>query len=431
MTTTGHIMQRYLQYKSRSECPKNFHRWSILSAVGTMLERRVSFQMGGIIYPNMYVMLVGSPATRKSTAINSIHRLLAGGGYDKFASNRTSKQQFMRDLAESTDDLSSGWESVNSCYINTDEFLDFIGMGNTEFTTLLTHLWDNHSHYKEKYTKTEVLAINPTVNLLSGVTPTNLQLGMPPDAGGTGFLSRTIMVYGEPSGQRITFPPPPDELIEAGFMDELMAFRGMAGCMTMTDKARELLDAIYQNYNFLEDSRLAYYNGRRLDHLVKLIMVVTAMYHTLTITEDHVLEANTILVYTEESMHKAFGEFGRSKYSEVSGKVIAFMEGARRPVAVDELYKAVQGDLDSLADLFKIIDNLIRADRIQNSGKAFILKRSVQDTSRAYTDFNKYILEADLYEQYRKHSSELAQQLLNAAVGKASSDVQPVPRAGS
>lgn len=422
----SHILTRYLQYKSRSECPKNFHRWSMISAVATMLERRVYFQHGSVIYPNMYVMLVGSPATRKSTAINSIHKLLDSAGYERFASNRTSKQQFMRDLADSgggADDMMASWDTVDSTYINTDEFLDFIGMGNTEFTTLLTHLWDNHREYKEKYTKTEVVSTNPTVNLLSGATPTNLQLGMPPDAGGTGFLSRTIMVYGEPSGQRITFPPPPDVELEAEFAEEIMRFRSLSGEMTLTAKARELLDAIYQGYTFLEDSRLAYYNGRRLDHLIKLCLVITAMHNSMTITEDHVLEANTILVYTEESMHKAFGEFGRSKYSEVSGKIIAFMEGARRPVAVDDLYKAVQGDLDSLADMFKILDNLMRADRIQNSGKAFILKRSVQDTARAYTDFNKYILEADLYEQYRQHSSELARQLLDAASGRAKDDV--------
>ena len=414
MTT---LLYKWLERHTVCECPRNFLRWSVISATATMLERNVFAVNGKPIYPNMYVMLVGSPATRKSTAIKPMGRLLRGAGYDRFAPNKCSKQQFIRGMAAGGDDMLDTWESVDSTYINTDEFLDFIGMGNTEFTVALTHLWDNHSDYKEEYRKDKVLLMNPTVNMLSGATPTNLLLGLPAESGGTGFLSRTIMVYGEPSRDRVTWLADDDAVFESVMSDELAGMRQLKGQMSYTSAAKALINDIYQNFQFLEDTRLMYYNGRRLDHLMKLCIVIAAMHHSMTITADHVLEANTILVYTEESMHKAFGEFGKSKYSEVYGKITAYIENAGRPVKVDELYRAVGGDLDSMQDMFKILDSLLKSARIQNSSTgAFITCKRTNATQRTYTDFDKYISEVHIYDKYTAEQNELRDRL--AALAK-------------
>lgn len=380
----------------------------MISCIATLLERNVWLQHTKPIYPNMYILLVGHPATRKSSAALGASGLLRKGGYDRFAPNKCSKQQFISMLASSSDMNMDSWDNVDAAYVATDEFLDFIGIGNNEFTVCLAHLYDNHPEYKEEYKKSKLMAVNPTVNILSCATPTNLQLGLPQEAGGTGFLSRAVMVYSEPTNIRITWPDMPDEEAEADIVNRLFALRELRGQMSVSSSAMKLLDKIYQDFEFLTDSRLAYYNGRRLQHLFKLCIAVAASYASMSITEDIVLEANTILVYTEEQMHKAFGEFGSSKFSKVNGKILAFMEGANKPVNVLEIHKAIAGELDRIQDLYSILESLLKSDRIQAGGNgSFILKRKQSAGRRQYTDFKKYIAEAEDYEQYIRQQAEL------------------------
>lgn len=404
------ILQTYLAYKQGTECPPNFFRWSLLSAIASMLERNVWMEHVGKLYPNMYVLLVGAPATRKSSAANNVGKLLRLSGYEKFAANKTSKQQFVEALAATPRDLDlDTWDTVDAVTINTDEFIDFIGQGNTEFIVLLAHLWDNHTQYVEEYKKRKALAQNPTVNLLSCATPANLQLGLPQEAGGTGFLSRVVCVYSEPTNIRITRPPKADEKIEADIAEMLRNVRSMQGEMQPTERAWNLIDRIYQDYIYLSDVRLAYYNGRRLTHLLKLCMCIAANYGSYQIERDHVLEANTILVYTEEQMHKSFGEYGNSKYAKVNGKIIQFMESAARPVDAVEIHTAIAGELDTMFDLYKILDNLTKGGRIQvsssGSGK-YILKRIATNAQRKYTDFKRFLAEAEDYEQETRRERE-------------------------
>ena len=418
----SNVIHDYLAYKKGTECPPNFYRWSMISAIATMIERKVWLTHTKPIYPNMYILLVGHPATRKSAAQQGVVGLMRAAGYDRFAPNKCSKQQFITMLASTTDGDMGSWESVDAAYIATDEFLDFLGIGNNEFTVCLAHLFDNHADYKEEYKRTKTIATNPTVNILSCATPTNLQLGLPQEAGGTGFLSRAIMVYSEPTNLRITWPPPPDEDIEADIAERLTAVRKLHGEMTLTRAARELIDSIYQNFEFLNDSRLAYYNGRRLLHLMKLCIVIAASYGSMVIHEQHVLEANTILVYTEEQMHKAFGEFGNSKFSKVNGKILAYMEGINRPVNVLEIHKAVTGELDHMQDLYKILDNLVKSDRIQASGLGmFILKKRSTQNKRAYTDFAQYLYEAHDYDATIRQQAELQASVADALAGNSGS----------
>lgn len=418
----SNVIHDYLAYKKGTECPPNFYRWSMISAIATMIERKVWLTHTKPIYPNMYILLVGHPATRKSAAQQGVVGLMRAAGYDRFAPNKCSKQQFITMLASTTDGDMGSWESVDAAYIATDEFLDFLGIGNNEFTVCLAHLFDNHADYKEEYKRTKTIATNPTVNILSCATPTNLQLGLPQEAGGTGFLSRAIMVYSEPTNLRITWPPPPDEDIEADIAERLAAVRKLQGEMTLTRAARELIDSIYQNFEFLNDSRLAYYNGRRLLHLMKLCIVIAASYGSMVIHEQHVLEANTILVYTEEQMHKAFGEFGNSKFSKVNGKILAYMEGINRPVNVLEIHKAVTGELDHMQDLYKILDNLVKSDRIQASGLGmFILKKRSTQNKRAYTDFAQYLYEAHDYDATIRQQAELQASVADALAGNSGS----------
>src|SRR6187402_2504281 len=97
------LFDMYFEYVKDTESPKVYHRWSIISAVATALGRRCWLPFGANrIFPNMYIMLVGNPGTRKSVAIKGVRKVLSAAGYDKFSAERTSKEKFLLDLQGDT-----------------------------------------------------------------------------------------------------------------------------------------------------------------------------------------------------------------------------------------------------------------------------------------------------------------------------------------
>ena len=65
-------LTKYLEYTENSESPISYHTWCGLSVIAGALQRRVYLKwgLGRVIYPNLYVVLVGpSGRTRKGVAI--------------------------------------------------------------------------------------------------------------------------------------------------------------------------------------------------------------------------------------------------------------------------------------------------------------------------------------------------------------------------
>lgn len=409
------MLEQYIEFMAESESPTTFHRWSFLACCSAALGRNVWLDWGRKrVFPVLYVIVVGVPATRKSSAINACVGLLRDSGYKRVASDKTSKQQFVQELARPTDfedALLATRDSVDEMFIANDEFLDFIGRGNMEFSTFLAKMWDCPREHKEVYKSGGSTVCNPTINILAGMTQTGLQLAFPDEATGTGFLSRPILVYGEPTDRRITFPRVPEADEYKPYTEFFRRLRSTKGAMKFTPDAMTLADKIYKNFSMLPDARLSYYCGRRLEHMFRLCMVLAAIRGTLLIDEDVVCKAHTILTFTEEHMHRAFGEYGRGKLSEAAHKVVSFMESLHRPCTADEIYKAVSHDLERFSDIFTLLQNLQKSDRIISAGNTFILKQVSKNDRRRYTDFKRYIREAEYYEQY-----EHAQQQLQAAI---------------
>jgi hypothetical protein len=178
-----------------------------------MLGRNVHIPFGtGEIYPNQYIMLMGSPGARKGTAIAPGKKLLKAAGYDTFAADAVSKEMFLADMGKKeNDDIDLDLETLVSdspteCFVIAEEFNDFIGQGDTLFITRLTKLWDNLDEFRHpKLHGKSVYVYKPTVSILGANTQQNFSLAIPPEAIGNGFCSRFLFIHAEPTGKFITF----------------------------------------------------------------------------------------------------------------------------------------------------------------------------------------------------------------------------------
>lgn len=390
----------YLKFTDETEPPKIYHRWAAISGIAAMLGNQYYFQHGAfVINPNLYIFLMGISGCRKSVVINFMKKILKRAGYRNISADKTSKEQFLIDLAESNklnvdDDkavenfLNSHSSNSNSPFLNgyhfletdpekrisesyimADEFNDFFGSTYVlDFVTCLGKLWDHEGDYSPKLKNNKSLVVpQPVVNMLCGNTPTNFARIFPPEILGQGFFSRILLIHGEPTGKKITFMPEVDEEMLSGFIEWFHQIKtSIVGKASLTPIAMKLIDKIYKSPMNFHDVRFESYPTRRFAHLIKLCLIISAARLSTTIIEEDVIKANTFLTYAEHFMPKALGEFGKAKNSDVSHKIVQFIDSSDSPPQLADIWMQVSNDLDRLEALADILKSLQIAEKIQS-----------------------------------------------------------------
>ena len=415
------LITSYLTYTRDTEPPAIFHRWSLLTCVAAYLSRDIHLQHGHFtLYPNLYTLLIGSAGSRKSSAINIAKGLLRQSGYNHFSPTKTTKEKFFIDMAEHANggdggvedildqtlfgDRASDTSAVSEMFIVAGEFNTFFGNNILDFVTDLGELWDYNGVFESKVKNSKSVQImNPTISILGGNTPTGFASAFPIEILGQGFFSRTLMIFGERTRAKITWPEPPcpdhtAELLVA--LREIKLHAISVGKLSLSQSSKDLLDVIYKGWSDLEDARFESYSNRRFTHLLKLCMVLAAIRLSDTIQTEDVIYANTILAYAEHFMPKALGEFGKSRNSDVAHKVLQLLEASNVPVSNMTIWKSVHTDLDKPSDLTTILENLARADKIIAVKEGFLTKRKV--LKEADTGFKSAVVNFNLLSKEEK-----------------------------
>jgi len=395
MHKEANFIDDYIEYVGLVETPTIYNRWACLSMIGAYLGNQYEFEFGHFnINPNMYVMLIGTSGARKSTAIKLSKKILQLTGYNTISADKSSKEKFMLDLAG--EDLSSSeggadklldsnlWgasdgNDSSEMYIACDEFNDFIGNGNIEFISLLGNLWDFKGTFTNRIKNGKSVTINnPVVNILGGNTPTNFARAFPTEVLGQGFFSRLLLIYGAPTGRKITFPVSPSVEATSEIVQKLQLIKQYArGSASMTEGVRKLLDKIYKTTGEINDIRFSAYSTRRLTHLIKLCLVVSASNYRNNITEADVVCANTILTHTEHFMPKALGEFGKNRNSDIAHKVMELINSAHAPIPLKDIWAEVCSDMDKVNDLAELLRSLHVANKIISIDNGFLPNKKV------------------------------------------------------
>lgn len=402
--------QKYFDAVGNAEAPLGYHRWAALGLVGALLGRQAWFPMGDFtIYPNMYTILVGSPAARKSTAVNLAAGLLKDTGYDDFAPHSCSKEAFIKQIGvqpepKGEDGAAMSLEELMDyklpCYCETfvhnDEFINFTGRGDMDFIAQLSTLWDNPSNYfVKKIGSKDVMLTKPTVNLLSATTAESLAAAYPPEIMGQGFTSRVLLIVCDETGKRVTWPTA-DKGARSILIDHCKAIKKIVhGAMTMTPEARALIERVYESWPSLTDYRFANYSNRRQTHFLKLITILAAADLSLEVHAKHVLQANTILHYAECRMPEALASFGNGANAKGEETLVKMLgrhaQGLTREEITDKLPRAV----GTVPEVTNLLRNLVAEKRVlmrhTDAGTITFTKRQdmreIWDKSLVLTEF--------------------------------------------
>lgn len=350
----------YLAMVEDTESPRLFHVWSAIGAMASALGRRCWFPFGmGNIHANHYILLVGTPGTRKSTAISVAKRVLKESTGVRFAptdtggqrqglvvamqgSNQNQKEFIgavelasnsiagltLEDIAEADNNPEDerlqfvSQADKHHLAVISSEFGQLIGQNNRQLLDFLTNMWDG-SDYDYQIKSGLTTLKHPLLNLLGATTQTSIAQNMPPAAGGQGFLSRVILVYGARKYKSVPRPTAPEVTLVERVKDRLQyAYYELAGAFDETADGRDYSLGLYEHPLDISDPRFGYYNERRYDHLIKLAMCLAAGNGDSTITKSNYEEAHRILRATERGMPDALGEFGMNPLATLKQNIL-------------------------------------------------------------------------------------------------------------
>ena len=399
------MLKAIIKLAENQEAADFSYLWAGLSCLAAQLARNVYIPFGnGKIYPNLYIMFVGDPGKRKSTAIKDLKKRVKAAGYQNICGDKVTMQKYLLDLAGvgegSIDDsniadfnlgITLGTNDYVESYINQDEFSDFIGINNYPFISLLGNFWDIDEPYVYRTKGGQSIEIpSPIVNILGATTPSQFNTIFPPAISEQGFLSRLIIVNIPESKRKIARPLPSDETVIEKVVAGFKAVRKLSGELVMSDAVWDKLEEIYLTWKPVEDTRFAHYSTRRHTQLLKLCILMTCSRMTIEMSVDDVILANTLLTYTEHFMPQALGQFGKNKDGDVSSKIISYLR-SNFPIAksAGEILIPI-GTETTLKDLPMILNNLVVSDKIvlTSSGNYLPKVPSYKDIKSNHVDWD-------------------------------------------
>lgn len=373
-------LQAYLNVNSGREIPYQYMRMGLMTVVAALLSRRAYVNFGdSALYPNMYTILVGEPATRKNSVITYLKGLAAYAGYDLFSSTHTNRSTLLKELrcpmdarrkqslnavvSAATQDLSrklttginlKDWmfdglkedynvddpnalvvvdddeiipeaEKTSELFLCLEELVDITSkQGNSDLFTTLNNLWDAPPVYTDA--PSSQVVVRPTVNVLGGLNPASFGKVFLKTELGSGLITRVLIVRGIPTKRKLSplaikTDPNVDKLL-IQFFKRIMKFSGE---IKFSSDATDLYNLIYEKQPRVRDARFDSYNERRFVHLAKMCMVNAACRDSHTIHRDDVMYCNTLLTFLEINMGRALGDYEVDKRSQTLNTIVNYL----------------------------------------------------------------------------------------------------------
>jgi hypothetical protein len=184
--------------------PPIFRLWAGLVTIAGVLQRRVYTYTEAStdpLYPNLYVILAGSPATGKSVIIRETKKLWSKINGLYVASDNFTKASFIAELQNSPRAFMNWSDDINvfcSLAAPVREFGVFVPRYDTEFLSVLSDIFDNLDKYTEPRISVPGRSVDkPGLNIIAGVVPDTLGDMFPEIAWSQGFTARFIFIYSE------------------------------------------------------------------------------------------------------------------------------------------------------------------------------------------------------------------------------------------
>lgn len=335
--------------------PEIFRRWSGIAAISAALQRRAYLVVRGErLFCNLYVLLVGPPATGKTRAIRSAYELVRKHQSMRLLPQKTSASKAIASVIESFQTYINE-DGINSmCAISGffDEIVNFIQPRDYDFMAQLTDWYDSPKIWTySTRARGEERAENVYLSFIGGLTPRTLANVFGTQAFGMGFTSRLNMIFSEDVIETDPFASMGEVNLES-LVPGLEYAVNFHGEITISEPAKAIVrDWITSGMLPLPaDSRFAEYNPRRWLHWLKLAMIYTVAKQQNEIDEAAIVKAKKTLLEAEFVMPLALEYMGNNPMAEAVKSLhhwalTEYISNKRQPISENRILRKLMADV--------------------------------------------------------------------------------------
>lgn len=379
-------LQTFVDYTDHMEAPQLMRSWAGISAIASVLRRKVWIDQDQFIWtPGLYIVFVGPPGViTKSTTTDLSTSLLRElpAGIVRFGPNNITWQALATSFAAASEmfqfPLNSGeFHPMSAVTLVSRELGSLLNPRDQDLVNLFIELYDGAKVY-EKVTKmsgTDVIEC-PWINLLGATTPSWIADNVPRSALGGGLISRCIFLYGDEKEKFVAYPKDAIKnaathaAVRKALISDLEHIATtLLGPYELTPAAKAWGTQWYEQLwrdakSHYSDDKLMGYIARKQTHMHKLSMILCAVYKDEQIIEVEDLQlADRMLAATEGSLDKVFAQIGRTEQSAAASKFIAMIQ-ARGAVLYEEAYRLVYAHFPDMRDFEGILAGAIKSGQL-------------------------------------------------------------------
>lgn len=364
------FLRDYEIFTEGNEAHPTYHVYCALAALSSIVSRRVWVEMGYFqVHAGIYVILVGPPGNRKTTAMGTCKDLLRALKDIPFSAECITKEKLVQDLAFNTRNFKLSEDEPPIKYtpltICVTELSQFLGAASAHMVDFLTTIYDENFYDLKTKNKGSERIDGPYIVLLACTTPAWITARLRDDVISGGFSRRALFVYETGKSRKIAFPEIKPEAKEAWtrLLDYSQQLMKVKGPFVWDSPAREFYEKWYISLDIPKEATIAGYYETKHTQLLKVAMLVALSESLeLVLRKEHLQVALEMLKLIESRLARVFEGLGRNELNSIASDICEMLQGGQLPEKEIQkiMYRQASGD-----ELYKVVQHLISTDRIE------------------------------------------------------------------
>lgn len=376
------FLDDYLLYNSNNEAPRSYHLWSAFAVLASAASRRIWIHQGYfLVYPNLYICLVGKQGARKTTAKDQAYDMLREALKDELpvSAESMSKEAITQFMAADPQIRKYNCPKTNEALeyrpftIFCTELKNFLSINPVVMLDFLTTIYDRNYYDVITKNKGTDTIMRPSVTFLACETPEWITERLKQQVISGGFSRRVVFVYELKRERKIAFPSVSVEMAQAyaRCVAHLKKLWSLVGEFTWEPDAKVFYEKWYNSLEIPSNPLMAgFYESKHVQALkVAMLLAVCKSDMRLILTRDILVEAISYLNMIEPNMAKLADGYGGNKLAAPGVRAVEIIEAFGGEMKRSELKGKMWNDLQG-RDFDEVIRHYVESGLLVEATKS-------------------------------------------------------------
>lgn len=368
----------YLKTTENSKPAREYHIWSMLSALSVFAGRRFWFPFGPYhYYTNLYAVLVGEPGNGKSSAMNRAKNIVRGVGCAPVAASQASKESMSLEMSNEKFPgrkffTRNGQPTEYNQYaIFATELTQFIAINPLGMLDFLTTVWDEPVYEVKTKNKGNDYVVGPYITMCACMTPELVKGFLKQNLLTGGFARRSAFVLANYSNiVPIPTYTPEQQAAEQACIQFGKKLQSKSGEFTWTDDLKEFYIAWNAENENLKRERPPTTRGwfeSKAEMLFKLSMLISLANEcgdNLVLDIPHYKLALYYCSLVEKNLERVFEGSGINPSAQAAAQICRMLEAYDLPMNKKHLEMMFFDQVPNLRELQDTLVHLVNCGRL-------------------------------------------------------------------